>query len=233
MSTGERWARLVALERSPATGDRQSLLRDVVALGYEVAQGVLGCSITEADQPGGRSAAVSNTLAASLDQAQFDAGDGPCLAAARTQRWHQIDAMGEDDRFPGFAGEATRWGVLSSLSLPVPGASTPTSLNMYASRPAAFADRRSRAIAGLLVRCAAALLSPQAAAADPARSVAGLDEALARSRLVTLAQQRLAVRHRITEPAAFRRLAKRTRHEQRSIFEVAREVLDGPEQEDR
>jgi hypothetical protein len=228
MSAEDRWARLVAREGEPSPEDRQSLLQDVVALGLdEVAPGVLGCSITEADPAGGRSAAVSNALAASLDQAQFDGRDGPCLAAARLQRQHHLDPIDGDDTFSSFSAAASRLGVRSSLSLPVPGTSRPTSLNMYAGRPGAFTAERPQAIAELLTRCAAALLGAPHPAAGAASSAAALEDALARRDIVLEARRRLAARHGLTEAEAFRQLARWSGLELCSIFEVARKVLDG------
>jgi hypothetical protein len=231
MTNGERWARLVTAEREPHTAESQSLLEDVVALGLEeIAPGVLGCSVTEAHRAGGRSAAVSNSLAAKLDQVQFDVDDGPCLAAARRQRRHQLDVIPEDARFSAFSTAAGEVGVLSSLSLPVAGVSTPTSLNMYAGQPAAFATQRSQAVARLLARCAAVVLSP--AAQNLIESAPGLDEALARRQLILRAQQRLAAQAGIAETEAFTRLAKRSALKQCSIFEVAQEVLNDLQRED-
>jgi hypothetical protein len=228
MSAYARWARLVALEGGPPPGDRQAMLQDVVALGHdEVAAAVVGCTVTEADPAGWRSAAVSNALAASLDQAQFHAGDGPCLAAARLQRQQQLDLIDNDDTFSSFSAEAGRLGVRSSLSLPVPGAGKPTSLNMYAGEPDAFTGERCRAIAGLLSRCAAALLAAPREAPRLDMSAAALQGALARRDIVLEAKWRLAARHGLTEPEAFRRLAEWSRLERCSILEVAHKVLNG------
>ena len=228
MITAERWARLVAVERRPATDDdrRSLLLNDVITLGLDdVAPGVLGCSLTEARRPGGRSTAVSNRLAATLDQAQFDADDGPCLAAARRQRRHQMDVIVEDARFSAFSAAASEVGVLSSLSVPIAGVSAPTSLNMYAGRPAAFTTQRSQAVAGLLARCAAVVLSPSLAS-DLTAPADDLEAAMAQGLFIVRAQQRLAADAGIAEFEAFTRLAERSRVEQCSIFEVARELLD-------
>lgn len=228
MTTEERWARLVALAGEPATVDRQALLQDVVALGLdEVAAAVLGCSITETEPAGGRSAAISNALAAALDQAQFDADDGPCLRAARVQRSLRLDLIGEDDRFSSFATAAGRLGVLSSLSVPIPRTATPTSLNLYAGRPGAFTPERCQAIAGLLARCAAPLLAAPGEATGPRVPAAALAEALSRRDIVQQAQRRLAAGHNLTEPEAFRQLARWTQLEGCSIAQVAQKVLDG------
>jgi hypothetical protein len=232
MSTEERWVRLVAIGGQPGSEDLPSLLQDVVTLGQnEVAPAVVGCSISEAE-PAGRSTASSAALASSLDQAQFDADDGPCLAAARLQRPCQLDLIGEDGRFASFATAAGRLGVLSSLSLPIPGASRPTSLNLYAGQPAAFGAERPQAIARLLARCAGTLLAGRPAIGLDLPGPA-LQEALARRDIVLQAKQRLAAQHGVTEPEAFRQLAKLSGREQRSIFEIAREVLDGRQWEDR
>jgi ANTAR domain len=142
-----------------------------------------------------------------------------------------MDVIPEDARFAAFRAAASEVGVRSSLSLPVMGVATPTSLNMYAGQPAAFVTQRSQAVARLLARCAAAVLSPGTAQA-PTGSAAALDAALAGRQLILRAQHRLAVQAGITEAEAFTQLAKRSALEQCSIFEVAREVLNDQQRED-
>ncbi len=230
MTTGDRWARLVAAERAGTAVDRPQLLDEAVALGVDgVAPGVLGCSVTELDQDGGgRSAAASNSLAVCLDEAQFEAGDGPCLASARTLRPHRIDEMAADRRFSAFSSEAVRLGVQSSLSLPLSATHRPASLNLYAAERAVFAGQRCQAVAGLLARCTSVLLSPRSPAAAPSPRMA---EALSMGRLVRQARQRLATSRDLSPAEAFQWLAMRSKIEQCSIVDVARGVLgnDGEE----
>jgi hypothetical protein len=133
---------LIAAAQQPTVADQQLLL-EAVAVGMDTAPDVLGCTLTELDGQGGyRSVAASTELAAALDQAQFDAGNGPCLAAARDNQEKHIDSMAGDDRFPDFSGAAITRGVRSSLSLPLRGTRRPSSLNWYAADLAAFSSPR-------------------------------------------------------------------------------------------
>ena len=52
-----------------------------------------GCSLTELTETGGRTPAYANGLSMTLDQAQYDAGAGPCLSAASTGAVERVDAV--------------------------------------------------------------------------------------------------------------------------------------------
>jgi len=62
--------------------------------------------------------AATNEVAAGLDQTQYDAGDGPCLTAARHERIVRIDDFAGDERWPRFRNAGREPGAASSLSVP-------------------------------------------------------------------------------------------------------------------
>ena len=110
-----------------------------------------------------------------------------------------------------------------SLSLPLVGVLLPSALNVYASTPGAFGADRPRAVAGLLARSVASVL-PGGGLPSPV-TPAELGAALERRRIVETAERVLMARHRIGAPEAFGRLVEQSRTEQRSLFDVARDLL--------
>jgi hypothetical protein len=227
VTTRRQWAELVRAASEPAAGtDPEALLRQAVALGHDVAPEVLGCSLTTLDSDHYVTPVYSHQLALDLDEAQYQAGDGPCVATAREHRYHSFDATTDAGRFPDFAKAAVEQGVRSSISLPLSGAARPSAINIYGSSRHAFDDERPRAVAGLLARCVSAVLSrpvPAEAASDvtPARLAAAQE----RARLIAAAETALMDSRSVSRPDALAMLMRSSRAEVRSIFDVAREVV--------
>jgi GAF domain-containing protein len=110
---------------------------------------------------GGRpsaTAACSDPLASRLDWAQDEAGDGPCLQAARTGEAVRIDDTRRHERWPAFSRHAVPLGVLSVLALPLTAdGETAGALNLYAKRPSAFRGEVSREAERFATRASGAL----------------------------------------------------------------------------
>lgn len=198
----------------------------------DVAPETVGCSVTTIDDDEYLTPIYSDRLALDLDLAQYRAGDGPCMAAAREHRHQRFDATEDGQRFPGFTEAARDRGVQSSISLPLTGTSQPAAINLYASSRTAFNDERPQAVASLLARCVSTLLARPDLEVSPADSRATAEEieaAHARARLVARAEETLMSRHQLSRSAALNRLIERSRAERRSIFDIARETAEGME----
>jgi hypothetical protein len=223
-STQQQWAQVLAAAARPDSGlDRDALVQVAVGLGLTAAPGVAGCSVTELTGDGYRTTDAAGAVALALDQAQYDAGSGPCLIASSTGREQRLDRADRQSRYPEFAAASRQHGVRSSLSLPLVGVLLPSALNVYASTPDAFGVDRPRAVAGLLARSVALLLQGGGIPAPVTPAV--LSAALERRRTVEAAERVLMARHRIGASEAFRRLVERSRVEQRSVVDLARELV--------
>jgi hypothetical protein len=228
LNTQQQWAQLLrAVSEPAAAGGAETLLRQAVELCGDVAPDAVGCSVTTLDGDRYFTPVSSGQLALELDRAQYQAGDGPCMAAAREHRPHAFDAATDVERFPGFTEAAVERGVRSSISLPLTGPPLRSAINLYGSSRYTFDAERPRAVAGLLARCVSALMSPggatQPAVALPA---AQIEAAQARARLIADGQTVLMSTHLVDRPEAMAILIRRSRAENRSIFEIAREVVD-------
>lgn len=127
---------LLAEQRSPA-----GVLQQVVTLAARVVPAARGASVT-VDRGGALGTpAASDRVAERVDEAQYRAGQGPCLEAARTGQVVLAPDLVTELRWPRVTGELLqRHGVRSMLSLPVPaGPGVAAALNFSAAQPDAFA----------------------------------------------------------------------------------------------
>jgi hypothetical protein len=223
----QQWAQVLAAASAPVQ-DRESVLRTAVALGVGVAPAAVGCSLTEQVGAGFRTAATANELALALDLVQYDADEGPCLSAAVHGRVERLDPIDPARDYPAFATAAGRHGVRSSLSLPLAAVPHPAALNFYAVAPGAFAATAAVREAELLARAVAAVLR---GGATPVRVSDGeLADARSRRALLERACAVLAGAGDGDHQAAFALLARRSRDERRSVFDIAAEVVGlGPD----
>jgi hypothetical protein len=228
VTTSRQWAELLHAVSRPAPGsDSGALLRQAMGLALDVAPGVVGCSVTEIAGGTYSTPVFSDGRAVGLDLAQYESGDGPCMAAAREQRFEHFDVITDKDRFPGFTEAAIDQGVQSSVSLPLIGTDRPAAINLYASTRSAFDAERPRAVSSLLARCVSSLIAGPTVLSSTDAPAMGSALELARERagLVNSAQVTVMSRHGVSRSVAFRTLAERSRAECRSIFDISREVI--------
>lgn len=226
MSSQDLSARVVRAAQDPAAvADPDALLQAAMALGVDVAPGTVACSVTELAVTGNRTPVWSDRLALDLDMAQYAADAGPCLSAARTGTAELVAGPLAQSRYPDFAAAAHRYGVRSSLSLPMCDPLRPAALNLYAATPDAFSAGQTRAVAELLARCVSRLLpSDEPGEQSPPGSVAA---AMAQRNEVRRAQDTLTAQHGLSRQEALDQLIRRSRVEGRSIHEVAEDVCGG------
>ncbi len=241
MDTEVVWKRLVAAATRPTViasdRERRALLSEAMTVGTSITADSIGCSITETVGTAFRTPVASGPLALDLDSAQYADDDGPCIAACRDGREHSITVMAEERSYREFTHVALSYDVRSSLSLPLIAVDRPSALNLYARSPSAFDPPRARAVAALLARCTAAILS-----ADPfgrnvqvlpasGKPVVGRAESIANpqysARARTIASALLSLRERdgLDQAEAFDALIRLSRQQQRSILAVSRDML--------
>ena len=150
---------------------------------------------------------------------QQQAGEGPCIQAARRQMVIRIDDTCSDTRWPGFMAQAREHGVLSQLCIPLwvdergLGA-----LSLYAGDPSAFSDLDER-ITTMFATLAALALADALRAEQMRAAVVNRD-------LIGQAKGILMERHRITADAAFALLAQASQHKNVKLTEVATHLVE-------
>ena len=226
---------LRSVAEDAAGSDPGRLLSETVAGGLLIAEGVVGCSVTEIASGAGidadryRTAVYAGEAAIALDRVQYAAGRGPCLTAIGDGQPYLTDDPAELSRsVPGWHEQAARHGVGSVLSVPLPGTRPPAGVNFYGAAPGVFQSAVVSARARLVGRAVAAVLTRRASlgqqagaegAAAELRAAAGSRALLARARAA------IAATGDVTDTEAFTRLAQRSGREGRSILAVARDVL--------
>ena len=163
--------------------------------------------------------AVSGRAPLYLDLQQQQAGEGPCIEAARRQVVIRIDDTRSDPRWPGFMAEARGHGVVSQLCIPLwvdergLGA-----LSLYAAGPSAFTDLDER-ITTMFATLAALALADALRAEQMRAAVVNRD-------VIGQAKGILMERHRITADAAFALLAEASQRKNVKLTEVAAYLVE-------
>jgi len=122
----------------------EEVLGEIVAIADREVPGAESTSITllRADKP--FTAAHHGAMSLAADELQYEHGHGPCMDAGRGGVVLRVDDMRTETRWPDYVAHVADTGVRSSLSVPLPyQGSTIGALNIYSSRPTAFASQES------------------------------------------------------------------------------------------
>jgi transcriptional regulator with GAF, ATPase, and Fis domain len=176
-----------------------SVLRSVAETAHRSIPGSCGASLTLVNGDGAACLAYAGQLAKTLDEWQYDVGDGPCLTAANSNDIIEIVDADTESRWPNFTHEAVRRGVSSCLAIPVPVVHEGSAaVTLYGGSPHLF-DGRAKQLA---TRCssyaAAAMAYAYAEENIRAAYVEELDRALQSSAMVEQAKGILVERHEVT-----------------------------------
>ena len=144
--------------------DVDATLRTIAATAVDAVPGAEECTIgyvtgRRTVEPRG----ATGDLPRLVDEVQGRVQEGPCLDSVWEQRTVRIEDMRTEQRWPRFAAEAVRLGVLSSLSfqLFVEGDDL-GALNLYARAPHAFGEEPEDVGLVLAAHAAVALAGPGA-----------------------------------------------------------------------
>ena len=196
----------------------EALLRHIVMAAVTEVPGTQYAGITLVTGKEFTTRAASGELVARIDRVQYQAGEGPCLDAARHHETVRSDDLRTDDRWPGFARRAAALGVRSMLSFQLfAGGDSFGALNLYAADPAAFGpDSEST---GVLLASHAAL------AMAAARTEAGLLTAMDSREMIGQAKGILMERYKITGVQAFGLLVASSQAVNRKLREVSEHLV--------
>ncbi|HWG93588.1 MAG TPA: GAF and ANTAR domain-containing protein [Mycobacteriales bacterium] len=203
------------------------VLQRVADLAVAVVPGCDGAGVTLVEDGRASTAAHTDDVVLAVDQQQYDAGDGPCLAAVRERAVHSVALDEAEQRWPDFAARARALGVRSFLAAPlVAGGRAVGSLNLYSRSPdgfdalddvlvAMFCGQASVALANARLYARALDLNAQLSSALETRAV------IERAKGVLMAQQG------VDEDAAFAQLRAWSQSRNTKLRDVAAEVVAG------
>lgn len=205
--------------------DLSVALRTLVSLAADAIDGAASCGVTVAVAGRTFTAVHSDVRTLIVDSDQYQAGDGPCLHAARTGEVVRVDAIASDRRWPDFVASARQENIYSFLAAPLYSAHTRFgSLNLYGQTPSAF-DDRDVAIATALTDALAHALGDYERFDDMRTENAGLRAAMAHRAPIEQAKGMLMAIHRIDAHAAFDMLIELSQSRNVRIRDLAVELV--------
>ena len=205
----------------------QGALRRVAETGCRLLTNCTSASVTLIDQGRAVTVGSTNDTAQALDDAQYAAGNGPCLTAAREVRFVRVDDIAADERWPMYSASARANGIGSSLSVPLvlAGEDTFGGFNIYGKLVGGFSDDDEQ-----LCQAFAAQASIVVSNAHSYWSVFELSENLSKAMetraVIEQAKGVLMSTHRIDADAAFEVLRERSQASNRKLRDVAADVVD-------
>lgn len=172
-----------------------------------------------------RTAVFTDDASPEIDQAQYDTGDGPCLAAFDRQEVFVIDSTREQGRWPAFRAAAAAHGVASTMSLPmVIDKQGVGAMNLYARTERAFGDRERDT--AMLFASQAAIVLGNAQAYWDARSLSErLGEAMRTRAVIEQAKGILMGAQRCGEDDAFDILVRASQRENIKLRDIAQRIV--------
>ena len=173
-----------------------------------------------------RTAVFTDPVSPEIDQAQYDAGEGPCLDALRYRQVFAIDSTGEPGPWPAFRRAAHDHGIKSTLSLPlVVDDCSVGAMNLYSHTDDAFsvADREDASrFAGQ-----AAIVAANAQAYWDAQALSyRLGEAMKSRAAIEQAKGILMGVQRCGPDEAFDLLRRASQRENVKLREIAQRMVD-------
>ncbi len=200
--------------------DGEATLQAITSAAVGVIPGAEHCTVTYVtDRRKAEPRGPTGELPRKLGELQDRIQEGPCLNAVWEERTVRIHKMRTESRWPQFAAEATRLGVLSAVSFPlfVTGDRL-GSLNVYACTPHAFGEESEDV--GLIFAAHAEI------ALSSAQDQQELLKAVTSRDVIGQAKGILMERYKLTADQAFNALARVSQQTNRKLVDIARELTE-------
>jgi GAF domain-containing protein len=207
-------------EHLAADFDERPTLQRICQQALSVVPGCDHASLTVRHRPGRfETLAATSPEVEAWDHAQYRLGEGPCVEALTEQEVFRSDDLETDPRWPRWAAEMSHAGVHSMVSVRLTShAEALGGINMYGRERGSFVDD---AYDLAIIYAAHASLAMQAA-----RTVSGLNTALASRHRIGLAQGILMQKYRLSIERAFEALQRVSSHTNTKLRDVAAYVVE-------
>ncbi|MDQ1445117.1 MAG: hypothetical protein QOI20_1581 [Acidimicrobiaceae bacterium] len=184
---------------------------------------VVGLTLMVEQRP--KTAAFTDEMAAIVDQAQYDADDGPCLQAYREQAVFTIESTRADGPWPEFRQAAADHGIGSTLSLPlVVDAQGVGAMNLYSRRERGF-DQSSQDTASQFAAQAAIVLANSQAYWDARGLSERLGQAMKSRAVIEQAKGVLMAAQHCDAEEAFELLVRASQRENVKLRDIASRIV--------
>ena len=161
-----------------------------------------------------------------IDQAQYDAGAGPCLEAFNLGEVFRVDSTEGDDRWPEFRAACQHHGIKSTLSLPLLVESQAVgALNLYSHVERGFPEGEEDRAMAFARQAAVAVANAQAY--WEAKEIADqLHEAMKSRAVIEQAKGMLMAAQGCGPDEAFDLLVRASQRSNRKLRDIAGELVD-------
>lgn len=182
-----------------------------------------GLTLVEHGRPSTAAATDRRTL--EVDDAQYAAGDGPCLTAYRTQQVQRVAAGEASDCYPAFAAAARSAGIRSFLAAPlVVRGEGIGSLNLYSTDDHGFAAV-DEAVVLLFAAQGSVAVSNSRMYHHATTLSRQLEEAMTHRSVIEQAKGVLMASMALDADEAFDLLRRASQHENRKLRALAADVV--------
>ncbi|BCW71515.1 GAF and ANTAR domain-containing protein [Arthrobacter sp. NicSoilB8] len=188
--------------------------------------GAMGAGVSLMKPSGQRlTAAASGTIVSQADSAQFELGEGPCLAAWASGQPVLVSDVASDQRWPAWSAAVASLGFGSVASSPLlTGTTAVGAVKVYARDLDHFADHAVRLLALFAEQASLFVLHAQAREAAAALSDQ-LQDALFQRDTISVAKGLLMARDNTGEDDAFRTLIAMSRRSGETLHETAAALI--------
>lgn len=182
-----------------------------------------GVTLLAGDEP--MTAAASDQRTLTVDIAQYEVGDGPCLHAFRSQTVQRVVVEEAFARYPDFALAACESGIRSFLAAPlVVRGEGIGALNLYSSEPHGFAALDEAVVMLFAAQAAVAVANSRLYQGARTLSVQ-LEAAMASRAVIEQAKGVIMTTNTVDSDTAFDLLRRASQAENRKLREIAAEVV--------
>jgi GAF domain-containing protein len=168
---------------------------------------------------------ASDGIAIELDQAQYQANEGPCLEAIKEGHIQIIDDIETDPRWPEFSKSALDRGISSTLSVPIKVDGVTGGLNLYGRTKHAF-KATPRELTDLLSARAAIAIENARIYEASRLLVEQLNDAIKTREIIGEAKGILMAREGVVEDEAFQMLVTASQNTNTKLKEIAQKIVD-------
>ena len=204
----------------------EEVLGEITSIARRSIPGTEATSITIIRNDRGFTAAHSGDMALAADELQYEHGYGPCLDAGRGNVVLRVDDMLEERRWPDYASRVGRFGVRSSLSVPLPYQGTSIgALNNYSTVPRAFAEAGSLAAAGEVAEAIAVAVVNADAHAQLTEQARHMRVAMESRAVIEQAKGVLMAQRHIDPEQAFDVLREASQRYNRKLRDIAQGIV--------
>ncbi|MFI7543624.1 ANTAR domain-containing protein [Actinoplanes sp. NPDC049599] len=213
--------------------DIDGVLTTIAGLARRTVPGADEVSVTLIRGTGAYTAAFTGDLALTLDDCQYEQGEGPCLEASVSGASLSLPDMTSETRWPRWTTCAVDAGVHSSLSIGLPIHETVSgAMNIYATKPGSF-DQDAIILAQTFAGYAAVALANAHLYDVTATLAQHLQAAMASRAVIEQAKGIVMGERRCTAEEAFRILSRLSQDTNRKLRDVAELLVDRAQQTPR